>query len=390
MSENREPLLTRAFALLVGAHFLQSLGWTSMVLLPLYLDHLEANRTEIGLIIAAAKIGGILSRPLVGKALDTWGRKATLITGTLLIAAGMGLVWFVNDTGPIIYVSRVVFGVGVGACFTGYFTFAADIVPDSRRTEGLALFGVSGLLPMAGMPLMEQIGVTGSDLRWFLPATGLVVGSSLLVLLFLKEPKAEGQRPPFRFRNVVTAVSKRPLWSVWLATIVFAGLVAMFLAFIGVTGQARGLEHPSSLWLTYSLGAVIARLFGAGSLDRLGPSRLIPPALMLYILAAIIVAFAQSSASFFIAGAIGGIAHGYCFPLLASQVTSRNPIELRGSALAVYTLIWDLSGLLLTPILGFIAHQFGDKHMYLVAASVAILVLPAWFGLERAYKDQAT
>ncbi|MEE2901020.1 MAG: MFS transporter [Myxococcota bacterium] len=384
--QNKPPLFTKSFGILVGAHFLQSLGWTSMVLLPLYLNHLSANRLEIGLIVAAAKIGGIASRPLVGRSLDTWGRKATLIVGTIMIASGMGLIWFVESTGPMIYLSRVIFGVGVGACFTGYFTFAADLVPESRRTEGLALFGVSGLLPMAGMPLMEQLGVRGGDLQWFLPATGLVVGSSLLFLFVIQEPPSQGKREKFSFAAVINAVTQKQLQSVWLATVIFAALVAMFLAFIGVTGKARGLEHPSSLWLTYSFGAVGARLLGAGSLDRLGPSRLIPPALFLYILAATVVAFAQSSLTFYIAGILGGIAHGYCFPLLASQVTSRNPPELRGSAIAFYTLLWDLSGLLLTPVLGLVANQFSDRMMYLGAALISLGLMPLWFRLEQVTK----
>ena len=260
-----------------------------MVLLPLYLNHLSANRLEIGLIVAAAKIGGIASRPLVGRSLDTWGRKATLIVGTVMIATGMGLIWFVESTGPIIYVSRVIFGIGVGACFTGYFTFAADLVPESRRTEGLALFGVSDsyLWPVCrswSSSVFEAAIYSGS-----LPATGLVVGSSLVFLFVIREPQSDRKRK-FSFSAVISAVTQKQLQSVWLATVIFAALVAMFLAFIGVTGKARGLENPSSLWLTYSFGAVGARLLGAGSLDRLGPSRLIPPALFLYILAASVVA----------------------------------------------------------------------------------------------------
>ena len=134
-------------------------------------------------------------------------------------------------------------------------------------------------------------------------------------------------------------------------------------------------------------GAVGARLLGAGSLDRLGPSRLIPPALFLYILAASVVAFAETSLTFYIAGILGGIAHGYCFPLLASQVTSRNPAELRGSAIAFYTPLWDLSGLLLTPVFGFVANQYSDRMMYLGAAFVSLTLMPLWFRLERKLKS---
>ena len=93
-AEAAPPLITRPFLLLLLAHFLQSLGWTSMILLPLYLDALEASRAEIGAIVAAAQIGGLVSRPAVGWALDTMGRKPTLIIGTVIAVIGMALFFF--------------------------------------------------------------------------------------------------------------------------------------------------------------------------------------------------------------------------------------------------------------------------------------------------------
>ena len=36
-----------------------------------------------------------------------------------------------------------------GTYVTGYFSFVADHIPEKRRTEGLALFGISGILPMS-------------------------------------------------------------------------------------------------------------------------------------------------------------------------------------------------------------------------------------------------
>ena len=66
-------LFTTSFGLLVGAHFLASLGFASMLLLPLYLDWLGANRAEIGALMAGASIGGLLTRPFVAVALDAVG-----------------------------------------------------------------------------------------------------------------------------------------------------------------------------------------------------------------------------------------------------------------------------------------------------------------------------
>src|SRR4030095_7679636 len=119
---HEEPLITKNFALLVLAHLLQARGYASMLLLPLYLQHLGASRTEIGAIMATAAISGLLTRPLVAWALDTLGRKPTLVAGTLTLVAGMLLILAVDRIGPMIYLARIVIGAGVGVLFAAYFT----------------------------------------------------------------------------------------------------------------------------------------------------------------------------------------------------------------------------------------------------------------------------
>src|SRR5574339_55953 len=141
-------ILTRPFLLLTAAHLLASVGYASMVLLPLYLDHLHATRSEIGVIMAISFIGGVALRPAVGWALDRLGRKSTLVIGTIVLSASMCCFWLVTSISPLVYAVRIFFGIGTGAIFTGYFTFASDLIPAERRTEGLALFGISGLIPL--------------------------------------------------------------------------------------------------------------------------------------------------------------------------------------------------------------------------------------------------
>ena len=64
----------------------------------------------------------------------------------------------------------------------------------------------------------------------------------------------------------------------WLATVVFAGLVGVFMAFATVTAQSRGVANPAWLWFTYAAGAIGVRLLGAWVPDRIGPANLIAPA----------------------------------------------------------------------------------------------------------------
>jgi MFS family permease len=382
----RDALVTRPFVLLVLAHFLQALGYASMLLLPLYLQHLGASRTEIGTLMATSAIAGLLTRPAVGWALDTLGRRSTVIAGTIMTTLAMVLIWPVTSIGAAIYIERVVFGVGVGALFTGYFTFAADIIPASRRTEGLALFGVSGLLPLLINPFADRIGIAPPDLRWFLPAVGGVIALSMLPLLFLKEPRAVKTEPK-SMRQALGALRKRALWPVWWASVVFAAMVALFMTFATVAAEGRGVETPATLWLSYAAGAVCVRIFGGRLPDRVGPSNLVAPALGFYIAAMLLAAEATSMRDFLFAALLAGIGHGYCFPVLTGQVVSRSPEVVRGSALAVFTALWGFSELLVSPAFGAIADRYGDGAMFMTAAGMGIVSLVLWVVLEHRFGE---
>lgn len=377
------PLLTPTFLRLVAGHFLQALGFSSMLILPLYLGHLDATRAEIGTIMGVASVGGLILRPIAGWALDTIGRRPTLAVGTAILALGMLLTGLVDRIGPLVYTARVLVGVGAGTLFTAYFTFAADVIPIARRAEGIALFGISGLAPMAINGVLGRVDLPVSDLRWVFPAVGVLVLLSLIPVWPLPEsrktPEETTGPPPIRAGRALTA---RPLWSVWLATVVFSGLVAVFMAFITVTAARRGMPAPADVWFTYAGGAVAVRLFGARLPARLGLHNMVAPALSLYVAGCLLAAAAESPSAFLLAGLCAGLGHGYCFPVLTAQVVDRVPERNRGSGLAAFTAQWELSAIALTPAFGLIADRFDDRTMFGSIALLAVLGLAAWAAVE--------
>lgn len=376
------PLLTRPFALLVAGHFLQALGYSSMLLLPLYLDHLGASNAQIGAIMGAGAMGGLLSRPVVGWALDTLGRRPTLVVGTAVLTLGMALVAAVTSTGPMAYVERVIFGAGQGALFTAYFTFAADLVPASRRTEGIALFGVSGLLPLLVNPLTEQVGVDPAQLRWFLPAVGCLVALSLPLVLALPRPSRTQTGEPITLAAVLRSLRAPSVAPVWLATVIFSGVVATFMSFATVAAGRRGIPSPTTLWLGYPLAAASVRLLGARLPDRVGPANVVAPAMLAYGVALVLVAGATTLGDLLLAGLLAGLSHGYCFPVLVAQVVDRVPSTHRGSGVAMFTALWGVSEIVVSPLLGAFADAWGHAAMFALAATVATAAMALWAVLE--------
>ena len=377
---NREPLLTRPFILLLIGHFLQGLGWTSMLLLPMYLESIGADRSQIGEVMAFGGIGGLVALPFAGVALDRIGRRPTLIAGTLCTAAGLIGLGFVVEVSWWLWITRFVAGVGTGTLFAGYFAFVADLIPAARRTEGIALFGISGLLPLLMNPFAEGLAPDPSALRYVFPMTSIGVLTSLIFLVLIKEPARarapEGQR--FRF----SAFWSKSLRPVWVANITFASAVAVFMAFSAVAAAAAGMEHSARLWIPYALGAIAVRLIGARLPDYVGPSNMVTPAITMYALGMLGLTLASSDFEFLFAALFCGIGHGYCFPVIASQVVGRTPEHLRGGAMALSTGIWELAAIAAQPIFGAVADHFGDAWCFIAAASACLVGLSIWFALE--------
>jgi MFS family permease len=383
MTDDR--LFTRPFLLLVVAHFLQALGYSSMLTLPLYLDWLGATRTEIGLAMAVAAFGSLATRPLVGWALDTIGRRPVLVAGTVTLVAGMLGVGLIESMSWLVYAVRVVVGLGVGVLFAAYFTMAADLIPARRRTEGLALFGISGLLPLLLNPFAEGLVPDPSGLRWFFPGVGGFIAISLLVLPLIPDPPTSRQPDRAGLGDAWAALTRTPLAPVWTATCVFAGMVAVFMAFVMVAAEARGIGSPAAVWVTYCLGAVGVRAFGAKLPDRIGGNPVLFGALLAYTAGFVGIALAESTLGFVAAGLVTGFGHGFAFPVIGSQVVSRAPDHLRGYAVSTFTGAWEVAGLVLTPVFGGLADARGDQQMLLLAAAFGLLGLTSWAGLERRF-----
>ena len=84
-----------------------------------------------------------------------------------------------------------------------------------------------------------------------------------------------------------------------------------------------------------------------------------------------IMALAGSEVSLILAAIVTGTAHGAVFPLLSSEVVNRARVSERGSAITVFTSLFDIALLLGAPAVGVLIVGFD----YLVAFSAAGLTL---------------
>ena len=73
-----------------------------------------------------------------------------------------------------------------------------------------------------------------------------------------------------------------------------------------------------------------------------------------------------------IAGGCAGLGHGYAFPILSGLTAGRARDEERGSAMSVFTAIFDAGLLVAGPAFGGIAHATSLRTMVFVAGMIPI------------------
>lgn len=356
------------FPKVFAAALLQEVSFVLMVHFPGYLEGLGITESLIGVLYASAAVVALSFRPALGRILDlTHRRTVLLVTGlinaTVVLALAATVAW-----GPLLWGLFLVQRVMQIALFTTMLTYGADSLPIEHRTQGLALFGLSGLFPIAlggvaGDLVIESFGF-GS---LFVLASAASVSAWLLVWRLPLLPIL-GRRPR---RGFWAALAQRNLLPLWWITLFFSiGLETLF-TFTRTYVADRGVGSTGLFFGVYGLAAAAMRILGGRYYDRIPQRPLVVGALVAYGLGLALLAVAGSEAVLVGAAVAGGAAHGVVFPILASQVVNRARTAERGSAMSIFTSIFDIALLMAAPVVGLLI----DGFSYRLAFGVVSLAL---------------
>ncbi len=365
--------MSRAFVLAFCANTLHGLGFWAYLHLPGYLSGLGAEEFLVGIVVGIMAAAAIASRPLIGWLMDRRGRHVVVWIGSVL-HVGVTLMYLsVDSIGPLLFVIRIVHGVAEGMLFASLFTIAADVVPAARRTEGIALFGISGMLPMALASLLGDMLLSWGDYdTLFIVSSGMaLVGGLCGVPLRDSRPAAEeGADPPPSFLTTVSRAQLRPLWLMGLA---FSIAIASFLTFFKIYVETTGIGSMGLFFSLYSAAAIVLRIMLGWVPDRLGPRLTLGPALGCLVVGLVVLAQATGNGGIALAGILCGTGHAFTFPILSALVVSRAQAQERGTALSVFTALFDLGLLMGAPAFGAVLEHSDFPTMYFSAAVLLVV-----------------
>ena len=265
-----EKLWNRNYCKVMVANF--SLFFAFYVLtplLPLYLsEHFGATKDVIGLVLSGYTITALLFRPFSGYVVDAFPRKTVL-----MIAFGTFAIFFAGylaaSTLLFFTIVRTLHGGPFGALTVSNSTVAIDVLPSSRRTEGIGYYGLSNNLAMAFGPTAGIYLYKLTDSFDFLFWLAFIVAcAGWLVDATVKIPKKEtvGEKLKMSWDRFFLVRG----WLLGLNMVAFGfsfGVLSNYLAIYGkeVMGITGG---TGTYFMLCSVGLILSRLQGGKALRK--------------------------------------------------------------------------------------------------------------------------
>lgn len=373
MKAEKPALLSAPFLLCAVANLLQGIAFNLYLHMPGYLSDLGASPVVIGWIFAVTGMVAIAVRPGIGTVMDRHGRRRLILAGNALNVVVTALYLTVDQIGPWIYFVRVLHGVAEAILFTVLFTFAADHVPRSRLTEGLALFGVSGMLPMSIGGVLGDWILTHLDYTALFGAAVVFAVLALFASLPLRDVVANSAdpdvEPPRGFIAALRQPDLLPIW--WITLIFFIALSGIFI-FLKTFVMTRGVGSVGGFFTAYTAVAIALRVGFGWVPDRLGPVKVLIPSVIALASGVFALALAETSLAVNVAGGLCGLGHGYAFPILSGLVVGRARERDRGSAVAIYTGIADVGAVIGGPLFGVVLDCSSYAGLYALVGLILI------------------
>lgn len=384
-TEVKDRLFTRDYIFVCIAAFMMSFSFFILVpTLPLYLkDTFGIGQAMVGVVLSCYVVAVLSVRPMAGFVADTLPRKSVYIISYAIFVASFLGYFFITQTLALFILLRVFHGFSFGMLTTAGNTLVIDVMPSSRRGEGLGYYGVTNNLAMAFGP-MAGLFITASGNYTLLFLTSLLTGTMGLILGALVPAPRRELKENVEFKLSADRFFMKEGIRACIAFMLLAIPYGMTTSYMALYAKSVGITHNAGLFFTVmAAGLIASRLHSGKQVDR----GYITETIRLGICIAFLGALGEASLAtagaysvtlayvvYFVTAFLFGYGYGTMFPAYNTLFINLAPNSRRATANATYLTGWDVGiggGMLLG---GYIA-EYGYSYCYIFGAVLVLIAL---------------
>lgn len=386
MEHVKQRLWTKDFLIVSAINFFLTLiFYLLMVTIAMYaVEEYGATTSEAGLATGIFIIGALFGRLVAGRVIENVGRKKLLLIGLIFITITTFLYFGVNGL-IFLLINRLVHGLAFGIVSTATGTIVAQIIPESRRGEGVGYYSLSVTLATAIGPFLGLYLSQNTDYSVLIVLCVILVIFSLISSFFLhvpithfsKEQVEEMKR--FKLSNFIEPASVPISFISMIAGFCYSSVLS-FLSFYTV--EIDLVEASSFFFIVYAIVILCSRPFTGRLFDLKGPNIIMYPAFLLYAVGLLVLSQVQNGVMLMVAGAIIGLGFGNFQSSAQAIAIKRAPSHRAGLATSTFFIFTDIGFGIGPYVLGFIIPSLGYKGLYLAMAAIAFCMIIIYYFLH--------
>lgn len=378
----KDRLFTPGFYYILAANFLLFFAFYLLLpVLPFYLkEEFQTGRSMIGFILSCYTAACLCIRPFSGYMLDTFSRKPLYLLSYFIFTIIFG-GYMLTGILAIFIGLRIVHGAAFGMVSVAGNTIVIDIMPSSRRGEGLGYYGLANNIAMSFGP-MTGLFMHNTFSYETIFACSLISGSLGMVMAGLvKTPhKQPVKREPLSLDRFLLIKGIPAGISLLLLSIPYG----MTTSYVAMYADEIGIQVSSGLYFTFmAVGLAVSRIFSGKQVDKGRITQVISLGMYLACVSFLALAFcknlmewrpAVTSLLFLVIALLQGIAFGTMFPAFNTLFVNLAPHNQRGTATSTYLTSWDVGIGIGLMAGGAIAQSFGGfNYAYLLGAGLTLV-----------------
>ena len=378
----KDKLVTSSYCFILAANFLLYFGfWLLIPVLPFYLSEVfSAGNSTIGIILSCYTVAALCIRPFSGYFLDSFARKPLYLMAYFIFMT-MFAGYIIAGSLTLFILFRIIQGVSFGMVTVGGNTVVIDIMPSSRRGEGLGYYGLSNNIAMAVGPMsglfLHDAGMSFTTI--FCCSLGSCIAGFVCASLVKTPYKPPVKREPISLDRFILLKGIPAGISLLLLSIPYG----MTTNYVAMYAKQIGINATTGFFFTFmAIGMAISRIFSGKIVDRGKITQVISAGLYLvvfsfFLLSACVYLINWNdmlcTVVFFAVALLLGVGFGIMFPAYNTLFVNLAPNSQRGTATSTYLTSWDVGiGIgMLTG--GYIAEVSTFDKAYLFGACLTIV-----------------
>lgn len=375
--ENKERLWNAEYIKIMVNNFGMYFAFYLLTpLLPLYLsDNFGCTKDIIGLVLSGYTLTALMFRPLSGFLVDAFSRKAMLVvflTAYFIFFGG----YLVASSLLLFAIVRTLHGIPFGGSTVACSTVAIDVLPSSRRNEGIGYYGLSNniataIAPTVGIYIYHK--THNFDILFW--TAFVAAGLGMLVASTVKI-----RERPIRRTGRLLSLDRFFLtrgWAIAVNLVFFGFCYGVLSNYLAIYGRERlGISGGTGAFFTIlSIGLILSRLQGSKSLRKGNLTRNALEGIAISTVGYVVFVAFPHMAGYYLSAFLIGFGNGHMYPAHQNMMINVAHNNERGTANSSVLTAWDVGQGLGILLGGIVAEHLGYGAAFWMIAFVQVLGL---------------